>query len=131
METAHWWANIQLLDRQLVDADARMAGNVDDIEVEVDDDGVAHVTALVAGPGALWPRLGARRLGAWLRHAHARIADRDDDPARIPLRDVSRIGPHVELSRRHDELGTFSGERWTRDHVIGHIPGSGHAPPSE
>ena len=131
MQTKHWWANIQLLDRQLVDGDGLMGGNVDDLEIEVDDDGSARVSALLAGPGVLWPRLGARRLGRWLRRTHAQVADRDDDPARIPLRDVATIGPHIVLSRRHDTLGTFDGERWTREHVIGRLPGSRHAPPAE
>jgi sporulation protein YlmC with PRC-barrel domain len=130
MEAKHWWANIQLLDRQLVDRDGRMVGNVDDVELEVDADGRAHVTALLSGPGLLWRRLGARRLGGWILAAHERISGREA-PSRIPLARVANIGPHVVVSLRHEELGTFDGERWVRDHIIGHIPGSGHAPPAE
>jgi hypothetical protein len=40
METKRWWANIQLLDRQMVDSDGLMAGNVDDLPVEEVETGV-------------------------------------------------------------------------------------------
>ena len=125
METKHHWASLQLLDRQLVDRQGRLVGNVDDAELELDPDGRLYVRALLAGPGVLWERLGARRLGRWLQQAHARVEG--GEPARIPLRTITRITDHIELSVDHEELGVFAGERWTRDHVIGHIPGSRHA----
>ena len=42
---------------------------------------------------------------------------------------VADIGNHVTVSLEHDELGSMHVERWVREHVIGHIPGSRHAPP--
>jgi sporulation protein YlmC with PRC-barrel domain len=109
------WAGLHLLDRQIVDRDGRMAGNVDD--VELDDDGTSvHVTALLAGGDVL-----ARRL-RWGTRAR-------DDEARIPLARVADLGDHVTVSLGREELGTFRGERWVRDHIIARIPGSRSAPP--
>jgi sporulation protein YlmC with PRC-barrel domain len=132
METKHYWAALQLLDRQIVDREGRMAGNVDDVELEADDDGRLWVRALLSGPGTLLPRLERKRLGDWLRRAHARLEGSDgDDPARIPLARVAEIGDHVTVSLRHEEMGTFASERWVRDHGIGLIPGSRHEAPAE
>ena len=128
METSVYWAALRLLDRQIVDRDGRMAGNVDDIELTADADGRLYVSALLAGPGVLANRLGARRFGRWLRNAHERLEGDGDDPARIPIADVADIGDHIAVSLQHEDMGVFHGERWTRDHVIGHIPGSGHDP---
>ena len=61
METRRLWATLSLLDRQMLDRDGRMAGNVDDIELDLTDDGMLVVVGLRAGPGNLVRRLGARR----------------------------------------------------------------------
>ena len=61
------FAALHLLDHQLIDRDGLLAGNVDDLELSIDEDGAAHVVALVTGPGALWQRFDRRRLGGWLR----------------------------------------------------------------
>jgi sporulation protein YlmC with PRC-barrel domain len=127
IDTKRYWAALQLLDRQIVDRVGRMAGNVDDVELEVDDDGRLYVSAVLAGPGVLAPRLGLRRFGNWLRRAHAVVEDDGGDPARVPLARIADIGNHVTVSLQHEEMGTFHGERWMRDHVIGRIPGSRHA----
>ena len=38
-----------------------------------------------------------------------------------------RIGwPRIRADR--ESTGTASAERWARDHIVAHIPGSGHAP---
>ncbi|MEA3056332.1 MAG: hypothetical protein QOD30_1764 [Actinomycetota bacterium] len=129
METRALWAALHLLDRQLIDREGRMCGNVDDVEIEIDDDGRAYVSALLSGPGTLAPRLGMPRYGDWMRRAHALVDGDGDDPARIPLSRVAEIDNHVSVSLDHDELGSVDGERWVRDHIIGRIPGSRHAPP--
>jgi hypothetical protein len=54
-------AGLHLLDRQLVDADGRLAGKVDDLELEFPEGGGPPVvTAILAGPGALSRRSGSR-----------------------------------------------------------------------
>jgi hypothetical protein len=124
------WAGLRLLDRQLVTNDDRLAGCIDDLELTPSDDGdQLYVTAIVSGPGGLAYRLGALRLGRWLRRVHASVAAPPrDDPSRIPFNLVADIGAHVKLGCAHDEVGTASSERWVRDHVIAHIPGAGRAP---
>jgi sporulation protein YlmC with PRC-barrel domain len=112
------YAGLALLDRQLVDREGRLCGKVDDLELTVGDDGRAFVTAVLTGPGALLLRTGHNRLGAWLREHLA------GDRGRIPLGRVADIGDHVTLAMDADEVATAGGERWVRDHVIGHVPGS-------
>ena len=60
-------AGLQLLDRQLVDREGVLCGKVDDVEIEVDDDGRAYVTAILCGPGALLSRTGRTRRPACSR----------------------------------------------------------------
>lgn len=113
-----------VLDRQLVDRDGRRCGKVDDLELTLDDaTGHLFVTAVVCGPGALLRRLGHARSGDWLRRL-VRLLAGGDDPGCIPIRHVADIGDHVTLSLDAADLATEGGERWVRDHVIGHIPGS-------
>jgi hypothetical protein len=51
-------AGLHLLDRQLIDADGRLAGKVDDLELEIPSGGGPPVvTAILSGPGALSRRL--------------------------------------------------------------------------
>jgi hypothetical protein len=124
------WAGLQLLDRQLVAHDGIAAGCIDDLELTASDDGEQlYVTAIFSGPGALSYRLNARRLGRWLRRVNREVAVGDnDDPTRIPFNVVSDIGADVKIGMDAEAAGTASTERWVRDHVVMHIPGSGYAP---
>jgi sporulation protein YlmC with PRC-barrel domain len=116
-----------LLDRQLVDARGRNAGKVDDLELTERPDGPPYVSAILSGPGALAGRIGGR-WGAWLGSVHRRLAGSPEgEPARIEFGWVRAIGSDVALIRGAEELATHNGERWARDHAIGHIPGAGHA----
>jgi hypothetical protein len=128
MPGRHLWAGLRLLDRQLVDRRGRLAGKVDDVELERSAaTGLVFVVALVSGPGGLSGRLGRTRLSRWLRRAYPCVASTDGDPTVIPLRYIADIGNHITISLDHEQVGTASTERWVRDHIIGHIPGSGHA----
>jgi sporulation protein YlmC with PRC-barrel domain len=119
---------LKLLDRQMLDRNGRPCGKVDDLELEpLVEGGPLHVTALRAGPGTLLTRLGARRAGRWLERVAAISSDGPGDPCRIPIQDVRDIGNHLTLSVDASELGTHLVERWTRDHLIEHIPGAEHA----
>jgi len=123
------WAGLRLLDRQLVDRNGRMTGMVDDLELSPSEDGQhLYVTAILSGPGALAQRLDRRRYGNWMRGAQAVLTPGEGDPAHIPMNKVSEIGDHITVAADAEELGSFSNERWVRDHIIDHIPGSRHAP---
>jgi sporulation protein YlmC with PRC-barrel domain len=122
-------AGLHLLDRQLRDQDGRLAGKVDDLELSFPEGGGApHVTAILAGPGALAGRLGGR-LGAWLEGVANRLRDSQERrPARIPFGVVKRIGSSVDLSVAKQDLETHRVDAWVGDHLVGHIPGARHAP---
>jgi sporulation protein YlmC with PRC-barrel domain len=122
-------AALQLLDRQLVDADGRLAGKVDDLELTFPDGGGPPlVTAILAGPGALSRRVGGR-FGAWLEAVANRLRDGDDRrPARVPFSAVTEIDSAIRLRVAKAELETNRLEAWTRDHLIGRLPGAGDAP---
>jgi hypothetical protein len=120
-------ASLDLLDRQLRDRHGVLCGKVDDLELTRADSGAVYVTAILTGPGALLRRLGRRRLGGWLERAHAAIdGDGHERSGRLPMAFVSRLGTTVDLAVEADEVATHAGERWARDHVISHIPGSRH-----
>jgi hypothetical protein len=120
-------AALHLLDRQLRDRRGVLCGKVDDIELEQTPAGTWQVTALLTGPGRLLYRLGRRTSGTWLSKVTTHIERSQlTDPGRVPYDRVSGIGITVDLAVDADDLATFAAERWTRDHVIGHIPGSRH-----
>jgi len=129
-EGRHVWAGLKLLDRQLLDHEGLSAGCCDDIELTpFADDEQLYASAILSGPGSLAYRLGRRRLGRWLRRVHGHVAPGDnDDPTRIPFNVVSDLGAAIKLGLDVEQTGSNSGERWMRDHVIGRIPGNGHAP---
>ena len=128
MEARRLWAGLHLLDRQLVDRDGRMAGMVDDLELDYSEDkGQLYVVSILSGPGALANRFRRDAFGGWMRFVHAIVSPGEHDPARIPFNLVQDIGNHITLAADADEVGTASAERWFREHVIAHIPGSEHA----
>jgi hypothetical protein len=122
------WAGLHLLDRQLLDREGLLCGCVDDLELARGETGTLHVTGIVSGPGALVQRLNRSGFGPWVRWLHAVVSPGTRDPARIPFNVVSDVGDHVTLAADEEDVGSASVERWVRDHVIAHIPGSGHAP---
>jgi hypothetical protein len=118
--------HLHLLDRQVVGPGDRLVCKVDDVELERDGSGRLLVTALLAGPRALGPRLGGR-LGTWVAAIAERFAeDRDADQHRIDMRLVSDIGSAIRVDRTREELGLAPLERWVGEHVVARIPGSGH-----
>jgi hypothetical protein len=121
-------AGLELLDRQIIDCNGCMAGNVDDLELEVPEESGALpvVTAILSGPGALAGQLGGR-LGKWLASVQQRLHHQEDPgPARIAFSVVKRINDHVEVSVPRESLDSNAGERWARDVIIDKIPGARH-----
>lgn len=122
-------AALHLLDRQIVDPDGRLAGNVDDLEFVEDGGGRLVLAALLTGPGALGPRLGGEQLGRWVVAIWRRLHPAEDpSPGRIPMEEVTHIDSAVHVARRNTELPTQGFEQWVLDHVISRIPGSRHDP---
>jgi len=123
------YAGLELLDRQILDSDGMLAGKVDDLDLEVPEEGgLPSVTAILSGPGALASQLGGR-LGRWLASVHRRLHPFEEPgPARISFGVVKRVDEHVELAIARDELESNRAEEWARDVVISKIPGARHAP---
>ncbi len=117
--------HLDLLDRQIVDADGRPAGKVDDLEFELPEDGSPPVlTTILGGPDALGPRVGGR-LGSWIVVVGRRL--RPDDghgPIRIPFGLVDGVDDHVQLRVSQDQACPHRLEDWLRVHVIERIPGA-------
>jgi sporulation protein YlmC with PRC-barrel domain len=120
-----WRAGLHVLDHQIVDARGRMAGNVDDLELE-ERDGALVVTALLSGAAALANRVEGR-LGRWMGSVETRLAE-TDTPSRIDFSLVERIDSAVRLSVAREGVQTNRAEHWVRTRIIDHIPGAGHAP---
>ena len=126
-------AGLQLLDRQIIDVNGEMAGNVDDLELTFPDEGTGPpiVTAILAGPGALARRIGGR-LGSWIESVHARLHPHPNPgPARIPFGVVKGFNSAVDLTLPRRDLEVDRFEKWVRDTIIEKIPGADHLPPEE
>jgi hypothetical protein len=119
-------AGLELLDRQLVDVDGRMAGNVDDLHLVWPESGAGPpiVDAILAGPGALSRRIGGR-IGTWIGNIHRRLQDCDvEGPPAVSFGIVRSIESDIKLTVRRDQLGTQRFEHWVRDTIVARIPGS-------
>jgi sporulation protein YlmC with PRC-barrel domain len=117
---------LRLLDRQVVDEDGGMICKVDDVEFTRAEDGGWYVSALLAGPQALGPRLPGR-LGRWVMSVARRLSLYSDvEPRRIAFERVPDIGSAVTVDRSRDQLDLAALEDWVREHLIDPIPGSHH-----
>ncbi|WP_159792794.1 hypothetical protein [Puerhibacterium puerhi] len=122
-------ARLHLLDRQVLDDDEVPVCTLDDLELEPVDDGATPgphagtrpagaatvvVTALLSGPVLRTRIFGGRPPSSrWQSVAWRHVRD---------------LGTAVRLGVRGDDLDLTWPERWTRDHVVGRLPGGRHDP---
>jgi hypothetical protein len=114
-------AGLNLLDRQVLDADGVSVGKVDDLELTAGDDGRLRVTGLIIGPWALSTRYGGV-LGRMFT-----LLFGDDDATVVDLGMVEKRDTAIHLRVRRDDLGLASSEHWVRRHLIAKIPGADDA----
>ncbi|TDE91546.1 hypothetical protein EXU48_15480 [Occultella glacieicola] len=107
-------ARLHLLDRQVLDPDDVPVATLADLDLEVAEDGTVTIGAMLFG-GVFLARLAGGRPPRSLMH-------------KVPWRDVVEVDQTIHLSVGADGLDATWVERWVRDHVIGRIPGAGHAP---
>jgi hypothetical protein len=108
---------LNVLDHQLLDAEDRRCGKVDDIALEGAPGEDLEVVAILCGPGVWRARAGViGRIASWLGGGGR---------ARIPWDEVASVGSHVQLRRRADELGLGRGDDRLRPYIA-KIPGSDH-----
>jgi sporulation protein YlmC with PRC-barrel domain len=118
---------LHLLDRQILDRDGEPVGKVDDVELDIHDDGIPYVAALLVGQQALGQRIGGR-LGAWIAGIARRLSpDYNPGPIRIPYDLVADVTSAVNLSVHREVLPDPALETWLRDHLIDRIPGASDA----
>jgi sporulation protein YlmC with PRC-barrel domain len=108
---------LNLLDHQLLDAEGRRCGKVDDIALEGGPGKDLEVVAILCGPGVWRARAGwIGRIAAWLGGG-GRV--------RVPWEEVDGVGSHVKLRKRAQELGLGRGDDRLRPYLE-KIPGSDH-----
>jgi sporulation protein YlmC with PRC-barrel domain len=112
-----------LLDRQIMDADGRPVGKVDDLEFAEQDDGSAPVlSAILCGPMAFGPRLGGPFGLWWLSVARRLRPDADPSPVRISFDQVKSVDrKQIRLTTSGEESQRM--RRWTRTKIVARIPG--------
>lgn len=123
------WASVDLLDRQLVDVDETPIGKVDDLELELPEDGGPPVVvAILSGAEALGLRLGGL-LGRGMAGMASRLRLDGESARAVAMGMVKDAGPTVRLTAKAHEVGLEPAlEVWLRTNVIERIPGGGHAP---
>jgi sporulation protein YlmC with PRC-barrel domain len=106
---------LNLLDHQLLDAEGRRCGKVDDLALEGGAGEELELVAILSGPG-VWRARGGLigRAAAWLGGGRR---------VRIPWDDVAEVGSHVKLRKRAEELGLGRGDDRLRPYLE-KIPGS-------
>jgi sporulation protein YlmC with PRC-barrel domain len=108
---------LNLLDHQLLDAEGRRCGKVDDIALEGGPGDDLEVVAILCGPGVWRARAGwIGRIAAWLGGG-GRV--------RIPWEEVDSVDSHVKLRKRAEELGLGRGDDRLRPYIE-KIPGADH-----
>jgi len=113
-----------LIDRQIVDADGMSLARVDDVELELHEDGAPTISALLCGTLALGPRLGGR-LGVWWSAVGRRLRGQDDPrPVRIDFDHVATLKPtELRLDLTEPDAPPFALRIWTREKIVTRLPG--------
>ena len=105
-----------LLDDELVDADGRRCGKVDDVEFSGRPGRKTRLDTILCGPGAFRERLPGR-----LRKLATRVLS--DEVVEVPWRQVKETGVVVKLKRPARELGLGRGDD-EAGKIVGKIPGA-------
>ena len=86
-----------ILDHQLIDADGRRCGKVEDLAIDGGPGEQAEVVAILSGP-AVW-----RGRGGFLGRFAARLGG--GARVRIPWSEVAEVESHVRLKKRAPDYG--------------------------
>jgi sporulation protein YlmC with PRC-barrel domain len=123
----HRWVALDLLDRQIIDDSQQPVGKVDDVDFNSDSAGsTPQLMSLLSGAEALGQRLGGVVGTAMAGGAHRMLGDPRDGSRSVSWSQVAELGYVIKLRHSAAELGVEPAlEVWTRDNVIGPLPGSG------
>jgi len=134
------WAGLTLLDRQILGADGKSGGKVDDLQFTTDTSGVPnfsikegssdqgsspHLSAILSGPEAIGDRISGK-FGRLINKVYGRF--HPAGPSRtqvIPVNSVASVGKVIQLSTPAEPTPSVGFGKWA-ERVISKIPGSGH-----
>jgi sporulation protein YlmC with PRC-barrel domain len=109
----------EVLDQQVIDAQGRQMGKVDGIVLELRPGAPARVASLVVGGTTLLWRIHAG-LARW---AECRLGG-EGHVARIPWRQVVKVGVDVKVDLEAERSPALHWERRVRERIVGWIPGA-------
>lgn len=126
--SGHYSLRLDLLDEQIVDAEGRRFGRVDDLEISLQDGARAPmVESVLTGLEAYGSRIGGLSGSIMCRVAQRlRPREHPPGPVRIACSSITSIDEMVYIDKRLQdmpELATL--EHWLSEHVVQAIPGSG------
>lgn len=87
-----------LMDHQLLDADNVECGKVDDIELEIMDDGAFRATAIFTGPGAAFAHL-----PGWMESIATKLFGKRSK--RLPWAELAIVDSRLKLRSTRGALG--------------------------
>jgi len=120
------WAGLTLLDRQILGADGKSGGKVDDLQFTTGDQGSSpHLSAILSGPEAIGDRISGK-FGRLINKVYGRF--HPAGPSRtqvIPVNSVASVGKVIQLSTPAEPTPSVGFGKWA-ERVISKIPGSGH-----
>jgi sporulation protein YlmC with PRC-barrel domain len=105
-----------LLDDEIVDADGRRCGRVDDVELEGGPGEPARISAILAGPAVFPDRLPRRLAPLARRLLGSRVI-------RVPWDEIEDVDIVVTLKRTGEELGLGRGDDEV-GRVLNRLPGA-------
>ena len=114
-----------VLDKQLIDRCETKMGRVDGLVLRVEEGGAPRVDHFELGFVVLGRRLHplAERVVTALRQ---RFKVRQTAVQKVPWHVVGEITTeHIKVDIDAYRTPAFDWERWLRDHVVAHVPGSG------
>lgn len=119
---------LDVLDDQVVDSDGIPIGRVDDVELELDADGLLVLTGLLIGATALAPRIGGLT-GTLMQAAATRLGESGHRSAAegpsVPAALITELRPLVRLAAPLNALPQVAGlERWLAEHIVGRLTGT-------
>lgn len=112
-----------VLDQQVIDREGVAMGKVDGVLLELREGAPPRVAAVVLGAATLATRIHPR-LGAWVKRWRRGLAGALARQTHIPWSKVLKIGTDIRVDDEADRSPALAAERWVRDHIVRHIPGS-------
>ena len=114
-----------VLDKQLIDRNGTKMGRIDGLVLRIEDGQPPRVDHLELGFVVLARRMHPK-IEKMVEALRRRFRVRKVAVQEVPWSAVGEIvNEHIKIDIDALETPAFDWERWLRDHVVNHIPGSG------